>query len=130
MIFAWLLLFIPISVILAVLHVPEIWIFVTAIAGLIPLADYVRSATDQLAKISGSAIGGLLNVTFGNVPELILAFFILRTGQIDVVKAQITGAIIGNSLLGLGLSVVVGSWGRPKQTFKRERAGLMGSLLV
>jgi Ca2+:H+ antiporter len=69
-------------------------------------------------------------VTFGNMAELILAIFVLRVGHISVVKATITGSIISNSLLGLGLAIVVGSFGREKQTFKREPAGLLSSLLI
>jgi Ca2+:H+ antiporter len=130
MIFLWLLAFVPLSVVLAYAGAPPLWVFLTALVALVPLAEFVRKATDQLAKLAGSAIGGLLNVTFGNVPELVLAMFVLSSGAVDVVKAQITGAIIGNSLLGLGLCIVVGSWGREKQTFRRERAGLQGSLLM
>ena len=131
MIFFWLLLFLPISAFLAYgLHAPALWVFITAVLGLIPLAEYVRRATDQLAKIAGPATGGLLNVSFGNVPEIVLALFVLGTGATDVVKAQITGAIIGNSLLGLGLAIVIGTWGREKQVFRRDRAGLVGSLFV
>jgi Ca2+:H+ antiporter len=75
----------------------------------------------------GPAIGGLVNVTFGNAAEFILALFVLRSGNVEVVKATITGAIIGNSLLGLGASILVGSWGRARQTFDRNRAGLLAS---
>jgi Ca2+:H+ antiporter len=130
MIFLWLLLFIPISAVLAYVDPSNSLVFVAALVALVPLAEYVRKATDQLAKLAGSAIGGLLNVSFGNVPELVLGFFILRSGQVEVVKAQITGAIIGNSLLGLGLAIVVGSWGRERQSFRKERAGHASSLLV
>ncbi len=131
MIFRWLLLFVPLSAALAYgFHVSQMWVFICALIALIPLAEYVRKATDQLARMAGPAIGGLLNVSFGNVPELVLGLFILHAGQVEVVKAQITGAIIGNSLLGLGLAIVVGGFGRDKQTFKRDRAGLAGSLLV
>jgi Ca2+:H+ antiporter len=83
-----------------------------------------------LARTLGSAIGGLLNVTFGNVAELLLAVFVLLDGHADVVKGQITGSIIGNGLLGLGLAVVAGSWGRDKQTFNRASAGRLSSLLI
>jgi len=69
-------------------------------------------------------------VSFGNATELILAFFVLAAGKTGVVKGQITGSIIGNGLLGLGLAILIGSWGRDKQTFKRERAGQLGSLLI
>jgi Ca2+:H+ antiporter len=127
----WLLVFVPISLALEyVVHAPPAWIFVAAIVGIIPLAEWIRRATEQLAESVGSAIGGLLNVTFGNAAELIIALFVLRAGHGDVVKAQITGAIIGNSLLGLGLAIVAGSMGRERQTFSRERAGQLGSMLM
>jgi len=131
MIFLLLLIFVPLSAFLAyAVHAPPMWVFITALVGLIPLAEYVRKATDQLARRAGPAMGGLLNVSFGNVPELVIGLFLLRAGQVEVVKAQITGAIIGNSLLGLGLAIVVGCSGREKQTFRKDRAGLAGSMLV
>src|SRR5579884_1094767 len=93
-----LLLFVPISAVLAYgMHAPQSWVFLTALAGLAPLADLIRRATVQLARIAGPSAGGLLNVTFGNVPELVLGFIIISAGHVEVVKAQITGAIIGNS---------------------------------
>ena len=131
MIFKLLFGFVPLSLVLGYwLHAPAPWVFGTAILAIVPLAEYVRRATEGVAEHAGSAIGGLLNVSFGNAPELILALFILHAGNVEVVKAQITGSIIGNSLLGLGLCIVVGSWGRERQSFKRERAGLLGSLLI
>jgi Ca2+:H+ antiporter len=105
-------------------------VFSTAALAIVPLAEWLRRATEQLAARVGSAIGGLLNVTFGNMAELILAIAVLSSGKTDVVKATITGSIIGNGLLGLGIAILVGSWRRPKQTFQRERAGLLGSMLV
>jgi Ca2+:H+ antiporter len=127
----WLLVFVPVSVALEYLfEAPALWVFLAAIVAIVPLADWIRRATEQLANRASPAIGGLLNVTFGNVAELILAIFVLRTGHDEVVKAQITGSLIGNSLVGLGLAIVVGSWGRERQTFKRERAGLLSSLLI
>jgi Ca2+:H+ antiporter len=126
-----LLLLIPVSLILAhVVHASPVWVFLTGILAIIPLAEWIRRGTEHMARLAGPAVGGLLNVTFGNVAELILALFVLSAGNAAVAKAQITGSIIGNSLLGLGLAVVVGSWGRERQTFKREHAGLLGSLLV
>ncbi len=131
MIFSLMLLLIPISVILEyVFHAPPIWIFITAVLAIVPLAEWIRKSTEQLADRVGSAIGGLLNVTFGNVAELILALFVLYSGHVNVVKAQITGAIIGNSLLGLGLAIVVGSFGRSEQRFNRATAGRLSSLLL
>lgn len=131
MVMRLLLLFVPVSLVLGYgLHAAPTWVFVTALLGIIPLADLVRKATEAVGEHAGQAIGGLLNVSFGNAPELILALFVLRRGEIEVVKAQITGSIIGNALLGLGLAIVVGSWGRGRQTFKRERASLLSSLLI
>src|SRR6476619_7753732 len=130
-VFVWLLLFVPVSVGIALATSPESpWTFAAAIVAIVPLAEWIRRATDHLAERAGPAIGGLLNVSFGNTAELILALFVLAAGKPDVVKAQLTGAIIGNSLLGLGLAIVVGSVGREKQTFNRAHAGQLASLLV
>lgn len=131
MIFSLMLLLIPVSLTLAYgVHAPSLWIFGTAVLAIIPLAEWIRKSTEQLAERLGSAIGGLLNVTFGNMAELILALFVLYAGHASVVKAQITGAIIGNSLLGLGLAIVVGTFGRPNQKFNRANAGQLSSLLI
>jgi Ca2+:H+ antiporter len=126
-----LLLLVPISIALALIEaVPRVLVFTAAILAIVPLAEWVRNATEHVAARAGSAIGGLLNVTFGNAPELILALFVLSGGHTAVVKAQITGSLIGNSLLGLGLAIVAGSFGRERQHFNRERAGLLSSLLI
>ncbi len=121
---------IPASLALAHVGAPPVWVFAAAAAAIIPLADWIRRSTEQVARTAGQAVGGLLNVTFGNVTELILALFVLSAGRIDVVKASITGSIVSNSLLGLGLAILVGSWGREKQVFQRERAGLLASLMI
>ena len=131
MIFKLLLLLIPISLVLEyVVHAGPLWIFVTAVLAIIPLAEQIRRSTEHLAERLGSAVGGLLNVTFGNMAELILALFVLYEGHANVVKGQITGAIIGNSLLGLGLAIVVGTFGRPNQKFNQASAGRLSSLLI
>jgi Ca2+:H+ antiporter len=130
-IFTWLLLLVPASAAAAFLTGEQSLItFGIATLAVIPLAEWIRHATEHLALRAGPAIGGLLNVSFGNTAELILALFVLAAGKGDVVKAQLTGAIIGNSLLGLGLAIIVGSWGRDKQTFNRAHAGQLASLLV
>ena len=121
---------VPLSLALPHLGVPDAWVFAGAAAAIIPLADWMRRSTEQLAATAGQAIGGLLNVTFGNATELILALFVLEAGKVEVVKATITGSIVSNSLFGLGLAILVGSWGREKQVFQRERAGLLASLLI
>jgi Ca2+:H+ antiporter len=131
MILLALLMFVPISLVLAYwVHPSPIWIFVTGALAIVPLADRIRRATDSVASRAGSSIGGLVNVTFGSAVELILALFVLAAGHADVVKAQITGSIVGTSLLGLGIAVIAGGWSREKQVFKRERAGLLSSLLI
>jgi Ca2+:H+ antiporter len=131
MAFTWLLLLVPFALALHyLLHAGPIWTFACAVLAIIPLAEWIRRATEQLAHRAGAAVGGLLNVTFGNTAELILALFVLSTGQTGVVKGQITGSIIGNSLLGLGLAILAGSWGRERQSFKRARGGLLSSMLI
>ena len=88
------------------------WVFITAAASLIPLAGLIGLGTEQLARRSGPAWGGFLNATFGNAAELIIALVALRNGHIELVKASITGSIVGNLLLVLGLSFFVGGIGR------------------
>ena len=126
-----LLLTVPVGPALAFLaDAPPLWVFLTAAAATAVLADWVRRATEQLAARVGPATGGLLNISFGSLAELILALFVLAQGKAEVVRAQITGSIIATSLFGLGLAIVVGSVGREKQHFKRERASQLSSLLI
>src|SRR5262245_4768687 len=99
MISTLLLVLVPVSIALHYLHASELLVFLTAALAIVPLAEWIRRATEQLAEHAGSAIGGLVNVTFGNAAELILALFVLSSGNTEVVKATITGSIIGNSLL-------------------------------
>jgi Ca2+:H+ antiporter len=108
---------------------PPIWVFLAGIPGVGVLADWIRAATERLAQHTGPAVGGLLQVSLGSVAELLLALFVLAHGQAEVVHARITGSIIGTSLLGLGLAIVVGGARRERQTFKRERTGQLSSLL-
>src|SRR4051812_12543013 len=90
----------------------------------------MSDATEQLATRAGPGIGGLLNVTFGNAPELIIAFFALLEGLQEVVKASLVGSVLGNSLLVLGASMVVGGWKREKQTFNRTAAHTQAGMLL
>ncbi|HUC09175.1 MAG TPA: calcium/proton exchanger [Stellaceae bacterium] len=125
-----LLLFIPLSPVLRyVVNAQAGWVFFTSIVAIAVLADWIRRATEQLAGRAGSTMGGLLNVSFGNSAELVLALFVLRQGQIHVVQAQITGSIIGTTLLFLGISALVGGFGRTRQTFNQANAGLLSTLL-
>jgi Ca2+:H+ antiporter len=127
----WLLLLVPLSLCLRYFaSVPPLVVFAAAVLAIVPLAEWIRRSTEQLALSLGRAIGGLLNVTFGNVTELLLAFFVLLDGRVAVVKAQLTGSIIANSLLGLGLAIVIGGWGRERQKFNRASAGRLSSLLI
>ena len=125
-----LLLFIPLSLALRYFFdAPATWVFLTSAAAITVLADWIRRATEQLAERAGSTIGGLLNVSFGNTAELVLALFILSAAQTRVVQAQITGSIIGTTLLFLGISALVGGVGRARQTFNQASAGLLSTLL-
>lgn len=126
-----LLLVVPVAPLLQyVLHASPTWVFVAGALGVAVLADWVRRGTEQVAEHVGAAIGGLLSISFGSISEVILAVFVLLQGKAEVVRAQITGSIMGTSLLGLGIAIAVGSLGRDKQVFKRERAGLLSTLLI
>jgi Ca2+:H+ antiporter len=125
-----LLIFIPIALVLHGVHAPAPWVFGTAAGAIVPLAAFMGRATEHLAGRMGSGIGGLLNATFGNAAELIIALMALRAGLYDVVKASITGSIIGNILLVLGLAVLAGGVKYRRQTFNRTSAGIGATLLV
>ena len=125
-----LLLVVPFSFGLEYLDVGAAWVFLAGALAVAVLADWVRRGTEQLAVHAGPAIGGLLNVSFGSVAELILALFVLTSGQIEVVQAQITGSILATTLLGLGLAMLVGGLGREKQSFNRANAGQLSTMLV
>jgi Ca2+:H+ antiporter len=105
--FALLLVFIPVALGLHAFHAPDPWVFAASAAAIIPLAAFMGRATEHLAAWTGAGMGGLLNATFGNAAELIIALMALRAGLYDVVKASITGSIIGASLV-LGLAVLCG----------------------
>jgi Ca2+:H+ antiporter len=125
-----LLLFVPVSLALRYgVDAAPSWVFLTSIVSIAVLADWLRRATEQLADRAGSAVGGLINVSFGNTAELVLALFILSRAQTRVVQAQITGSIIGTTLLFLGISALVGGIGRARQTFNQASVGLLSTLL-
>jgi Ca2+:H+ antiporter len=117
-----LAVFIPVAVALKLGDAPATAVFFTAALGIVPTAFLMSDATEALADRAGPGIGGLLNVTFGNAPELIIAFFALNDGLQEVVKASLVGSIIGNTLLVLGFSMAVGGWRRERQFFSREAA--------
>jgi Ca2+:H+ antiporter len=99
------------------------WLFVIAALSIVPVAGLIGHATDDLAAQTGPTLGGFLNASFGNAAELIIAFTALRENHPELVKASITGSIIGNLLLVFGLSMFVGGLGRPTQRFNRTAAG-------
>ncbi|HEV8600002.1 MAG TPA: Clp protease N-terminal domain-containing protein, partial [Gemmatimonadales bacterium] len=125
-----LLLAVPASVLLRWQQVSPLLIFFTACLGVLPLARLLGQATEQLAERTGPTVGGLLNATFGNAAELIIALVALRAGLVDLVKASITGSILGNLLLILGLALVAGGVTRPTLTFNRTAAGMSGAMLL
>ncbi len=124
-----LLVFIPIAAASAYLHWGGVTTFAFAALAIVPLAGLMGGATERIADRLGAGIGGLLNATFGNAAELIIALVALSRGYHDVVKASLTGSIIGNVLLVLGLSIVAGGARRDKQTFDRTSA-MAGSTLL
>jgi Ca2+:H+ antiporter len=126
----YLAVFIPTAVALELAHASPVLIFVAAALGVIPTAAVMGEATEQIAAKTGPGIGGFLNVTFGNAPELIIAFFALKEGLQEVVKASIVGSIVGNVLLVLGAAMLVGGLKREKQTFNRTAAASQSAMLL
>lgn len=128
----WLLIFVPVAI--ALRFIPALdnptWLFIVACIAIIPLAGWMGKATEHLAEHLGQGIGGLLNATFGNAAELIIALFALSRGLDGVVKASITGSIIGNLLLVLGLSLLAGGTKFKTQRFDRTAAGTTATALT
>jgi Ca2+:H+ antiporter len=123
-------IFIPVAIALELAHAGPVLIFSAAALGVIPCAAVMGEATEAIAARTGPGIGGLLNVTFGNAPELIIAFFALVEGLQEVVKASLVGSIIGNCLLVLGAAMIVGGWGREKQEFSRTAVSAQAGMLT
>jgi Ca2+:H+ antiporter len=128
-IFLILLIFIPISLLAAWQDWGATTVFITAALAIIPLAAYMGIATEEIAVVVGPSLGGLLNATFGNATELILAFVALRGGLIEVVKATITGSMIGNLLLVMGAAMFLGGLRYKEQTFQPIAARLNASTM-
>jgi Ca2+:H+ antiporter len=122
--------FIPAAIALDLANSNDALIFACSALGIIPTAALMGRATEELAAKSGPGIGGLLNVTFGNAPELIIALFALGNGLHELVKATLVGSIIGNILLVLGASMLVGGWGRDRQKFSATSATAQTSMLL
>ena len=121
---------IPVALALDIVGAPATAVFAASALGIVPTAALMGRATEELAARSGPGIGGLLNVTFGNAPELIIALFALGKGLQEVVKASIVGSIVGNILLVMGAAMLVGGIGREKQVFSRTSASIQTTMLM
>src|SRR3954452_13010588 len=111
-------------------HADKNVVFIVSAVAILGLAWVVGLSTERLGSLTGPRVGGILNATFGNIAELIIAFFALQAGLIEVVKASLTGSIIGNLLLVLGASILVGGLKNGIQRFNQQVAGSNAALLV
>ena len=127
---AALILGLPIAIVCRMLDAPAWTIFLASALALLPLAGWIGLGTEHAAARLGSGLGGLLNATFGNAAELIITIFALRRGLVDLVKASITGSIIGNTLLILGLSAVVGGAKHGTQRFNDKQTGHHAAMMI
>jgi Ca2+:H+ antiporter len=125
-----LLIFVPLSIALDMFHADPVFVFASSALAIVPLAGLMGKATEHLAGHVGAGVGGLLNASLGNAAELIIALAALREGLHDVVKASLTGSILGNILLVLGLAMVAGGVRYERQKFNRTAAGMGASLLL
>jgi len=128
-VFKVLLIFVPLSLFAEYVHSSPIAIFILASLAIIPLAKYIGESTEEISARTGPALGGLLNATFGNATELIISTFALQAGLIEMVKASITGSIIGNLLLVLGMAIFFGGLGKEQQEFNTTAASASASTL-
>jgi Ca2+:H+ antiporter len=126
----WLLAFIPISVALERAHVPAPVLFFSAALAIVPIARLIVLSTEQIATRTGEAVGGLLNATFGNAPELIIALVALRAGFYDMVRASIIGAILANLILAMGVAFFLGGLRRHTQEYNAGAARLYSSMML
>jgi Ca2+:H+ antiporter len=125
-----LAVFIPAAIALELADASPSLVFASSALGIVPTAALMSEATEQLAARAGPGVGGLVNVTFGNAPELIIAIFALADGLQEVVKASLVGSIVGNALLVLGAAMLAGGWRRTRQTFDRTAAQTQAGMLL
>ncbi len=125
-----LLIFVPLAIVAELMHASPIIVFALSAAAILPLSGILGTATEELAGHTGPTIGGLMNATLGNFAELVIAAFALRAGLIDLVKASITGSILGNLLLVLGAAQLAGGLKYKTQKINPSLAGLSSTLLV
>jgi Ca2+:H+ antiporter len=126
----WLLALIPVTLALEHAGAPAPWVFFAAAVAIVPVARLIVRSTEQLATYTGDAVGGLLNATFGNAPELIIALVALRAGLLDMVRASIAGAILANLLLALGIAFLVGGLRFHNQTYHAAAARVYSSMML
>ncbi len=126
----WLLILAPVSIVAKLAFHQDLLVFLTAAGAIIPLAGLIGRGTEELSLHAGPRVGGLLNATFGNVTELIIAIFLIVEGEIDVVKASLTGSILGNLLLVLGVSFLVGGIKHREQGFNALAASVHSTSMV
>jgi Ca2+:H+ antiporter len=126
----WLLVFIPVSLAVEHLHVPAPVVFFCAALSIVPIAALIVRATGQLATYTGDAIGGLLNATFGNAPELIIALVALHAGQLEMVRASIIGAILANLLLALGVAFLIGGLRHHDQMYNARASRAYSTMML
>ncbi len=126
----WLLLIVPIALTLRFFNADPALVFVSSLAAIVPIVELMGSATEQLARRFGSVIGGLLNSTLSNAPELIIGIVALSNGLGRVVKASLTGSILVNLLVGLGCALVIGGLRFGTRLFDRDRLRTTGLMLV
>jgi Ca2+:H+ antiporter len=126
----WLLVLVPVSIVLELAGGSDLAIFLTSAAAILPLAGLIGRSTEQLALHTGPRVGGLINATFGNVTELIIAVFLVLDDKIDIVKASLTGSILGNLLLVLGVSFFVGGLRHKEQHYNARAASVHSTSLV
>jgi Ca2+:H+ antiporter len=126
----WLLVFVPAAIVLRLADGPELAIFIVAGVAILPLAGLIGRSTEQLALHTGPRVGGLINATFGNVTELIIAIFLILDDRVEIVKASLTGSILGNLLLVMGLSLLVGGLRHERQTFSARAASVHATSLA
>ena len=127
---SWLLILVPVSLAVDLGTNQELATFLLAAGAIVPLAGLIGRGTDQLALHAGPRVGGLLNATFGNVTELIISIFLISKGELDIVKASLIGSIIGNLLLVLGLSFLLGGLRHAEQEFNARSAAVHSSSML
>ena len=126
----WLFIFMPVALALEHVGVPAPYVFFSAALAIVPIASLIVRATEQIATRTGDAVGGLLNATFGNAPELIISFVALKAGLLDMVRASLIGAILANILLALGLAFFLGGLRYRDQDYNPVAARVYSSMML